>query len=153
MEGYSLKKFFMSPFSPKVLPYLLLLFAALGFLDMAYLTVDHYRNLTPPCTIHGCDLVLRSQFSTIANVPVALIGALYFLGFIVLGGIFIQTKNKTVALLLFVQSILSLIVSAALVYIQAFVLHAFCQYCLFAELMFFLVFDTSWWIYNNFVKS
>lgn len=148
-QEYSLKKFFKSPFSLKILPYLMLLFAGLGFLDAAYLTIDHYRNVAPPCTIHGCEIVLRSQFAEIASIPVSLLGVLFYVAMLILAGLYLQTKKQNILLLLFIFSGLSLLFSAYFVYLQAFVLLAFCQYCLFAEFMNFLLFDTVWWLWNS----
>ncbi len=148
-QTYSLKKFLKSPFSLTSLPFLIFVFSGLGFLDAAYLSIDHYRNISPPCTIHGCEVVLHSQYATIGMVPIALIGVLYYLVVLVLGGIFVQTKKKIILLSLLILSSLSLFVSAYLVCIQAFVIHSFCQYCLFSELMNFLLFDTLWWLWNS----
>ncbi|HXS15072.1 MAG TPA: hypothetical protein VN711_03000, partial [Candidatus Saccharimonadales bacterium] len=51
--------------------------------------------------------------------------------------------------LLFLLCSLGFFVGIILIYIQAFVLHAFCQYCLLSELIDFLLFDASWWLYNS----
>lgn len=149
MENYSLKKFLKSPLPLSFLPYVLLGIAGIGFLDAAFLTIEHYRNLIPPCTFHGCDLVLTSSYSTFLGIPIALIGAGFYAVVMILSALFIQTKNKTLRSLLFVLCSMGFLVGLFLIYIQAFVLHAFCQYCLLSELVDFLLFDTSWWLYNS----
>ncbi len=153
MEGYSLKKFFQSPLPMKYLPYLFLVFSLLGFFDLSFLTIQHYKGVIPPCTLHGCDIVLTSQYSAVAGIPIALIGACYYLINLVGMVLFIQIKNKKLLSGLFSLNVAGLFVAAVLVYLQAFVIHAFCQYCLFGELMIFLIFDSLWWMYNNSSKT
>lgn len=152
MEEYSLKNFLKSPFSPKILPYLLLIFAFLGFLDASYLTIQHYQHAIPPCTVGGCETVLTSQFATIIpGIPTSLLGVGFYLVIMILGGLFLTLGSKHYALrsLLFILCSLGLLVGIGLILIQAFVLHAWCYYCLFSELIDFLLFDTSWWMYSN----
>src|SRR5438034_4759110 len=76
-----------------VLPFFILSF--LGFLDTVYLTITHYRNVIPPCSIaHGCEKVLTSQFSTFAGIPIQIPGIIFYVSLIVLLILFLQTKNK-----------------------------------------------------------
>ncbi len=116
----------------------------LGFLDATYLTIVHYKNVLPPCSIaHGCEIVLTSKYAMLGPLPVALIGVLFYLTMIVLLGLTIQNYSssearsshfiRTINPLLLVLSGVSIVVSILLVGLQAFVLHAFCQYCLTSE--------------------
>lgn len=121
-----------------------------GFLDATYLTIIHFKNAIPPCTIaHGCEAVLTSQYATIFGIPIALIGALYYLT--VLGLLVIWIKTKATRWLTLLVSItgIGLLIGIVLVYLQAFVLHAFCQYCLLSELIDFLLFDCAWWLWRK----
>ncbi len=150
MEGYSLQKFLKSPFPLRLLPYLLLIFALLGFLDATYLTIQHYQHAIPPCTIGGCETVLTSTYATlIPHIPTSLIGVGFYLLIMVLAGMYLQTKNKALCPMLLALCSLGLIVGIGLIALQAFVLHAWCYYCLFSELIDFLLFDASWWLYNS----
>lgn len=149
MDDYSLKKFFTSPFPVKVLPYLLLAFAFLGFLDAGYLTIQHYQHVIPPCTVGGCETVLTSTYASVAHIPLALLGVGFYIAVLLLTGIYMQTKRKTLSTMLFALCSIGLLVGLGLIALQAFVLHAWCYYCLFSELIDFLLFDASWWLYNN----
>ena len=180
MDGYSLKKFFTSPFPVRTLPYLLLAFGALGFLDATYLTIQHYINRVPPCTIGGCETVLTSTYATLGQIPIALIGAIFYGVVLLLTGIYLtiissKTRNlsnrhseldsesseprsriksgmtidKILSTILFILCIAGLLVGLTLIGIQAFILHAWCYYCLFSELIDFLLFDAAWWLYNS----
>ena len=120
-----------------------LILSFLGFLIATYLTILHFKNIIPPCSIaHGCETVLTSQFATIIGIPIALIGSLYYIALIVVLALtltFTQKKGlfkKATVLLTFS----ALIVSAILVGIQAFILHAFCQWCLTCEAINLLLF-------------
>jgi len=148
---YSLKKLLKSPFPVTSLPYLLLIFAGLGLLDAIYLTIQHFLNKIPPCTVGGCETVLTSNFATVFGIPISLIGAGFYLMVIVLTGMFLTMHLKPYAISIFIFILCSfgLLVGLALIGIQAFVLHAWCYYCLFSELIDFLLFDASWWLWES----
>lgn len=107
-----------------------LIVAFLGFLDAAYLTILHFKNINPPCTIAGCEVVLTSKYAVILGIPMALLGSLFYLS-VILVCLLILTNFRMVFLKIFyLLAATGLFVSALLMGIQAFVLHAFCQYCL-----------------------
>lgn len=123
---------------------ILLLLSIGGFFDSAYLTILHYKNVIPPCTLaFGCETVLTSQFSAILGIPIALVGSLYFLVLIFLlllnqkPGFFRYFKILTLA---------GVAVSIFLFLIQAFVLKAFCQYCLLSEVIIFAIFILNFFL-------
>lgn len=104
--------------------------AFLGFLDAAYLTIEHYKNAIPPCTTSGCETVLTSQFSTILGIPLALLGSGFYLSVIVLSLLILTNYKKIFLQLFYIQATIGLVVSLILLGVQAFFIHAFCQYCL-----------------------
>ncbi len=112
----------------------LLILSIAGFFDASYLTILHYKNIIPPCTIaKGCETVLTSQFSTILGIPISLIGSVFFLILIILLllGFFRYFK---------ILILLGVLISVNLFFIQAFILHAFCQYCLLSEVIILSIF-------------
>lgn len=119
--------------------FLLLAFSIAGFFDSSYLTILHYKNITPPCEIaKGCETVLTSQFSTIAAIPVALIGALYFLFLI-----FVILQRGWLFRYFKFFAFLGVLASLYFFYTQAFILKAFCQYCLLSEVIILGIFILS----------
>lgn len=110
--------------------YFFLIFGLVGFLDATYLTIGHFRNIVPPCTIHGCEIVLTSGYSTIASIPIALLGALYYLTVLIGTLVYIDTRKTELLRHLARLTTLGLLASIIFVYLQAFVIHAWCQYCL-----------------------
>src|SRR5260221_7580327 len=142
----------------------------LGSLDAAYLTIIHYKNIIPPCSIaHGCETVLTSQYATIGPVPIALLGVFFYLSCLgLLGSIFYSSSERsesrsqndtssrqdgyrtvirqarTIMNLLFLLTGLGALTAIGLILIQAFILHAYCQYCLASEAIDFLLFGFVW---------
>lgn len=107
-----------------------LILAFLGFLDATYLTILHYKNVIPPCTIGGCETVLTSQYSVIFGIPLSLLGSLFYLSVIVLGLLILTNYKKIFLQLFYAQAITGFIISLILLGLQAFTIKQFCQYCL-----------------------
>lgn len=132
------------------LPIAVFILGFLGFLDATYLTVLHYKNVTPPCSVaHGCEAVLTSQYATLLGIPIAFIGALFYVTALMLLLLWMQTKKTIFTTLLVSLTGAGFVIAVLLVGIQAFILHAFCQYCLASELIDFLLFDCAWWLWRR----
>jgi uncharacterized membrane protein len=106
--------------------------ASLGLADGIYLTVEHLTGHTAACIASaGCQEVLGSKYATIGPVPLAALGAFaYFTAFsaAVLAA-FGYRKCES-----FLTLVIGMMFGASLwlLYVQAFVLQAFCDYCLFS---------------------
>lgn len=111
------------------------LLALLGIADALYLTIEHVTGQSVQCTIiSGCSAVLSSPYAVVAGIPLAAVGgAAYFtvfsLAILALFGYRIAGK-----LLLPVVGAMFL-VTLWLIYLQAFVIREFCQYCLLSALI------------------
>lgn len=128
----------------KILLILIVLLSFLSFLDATYLTINHYQNTIPGCSIiQGCEKVLTSKFATLGPVPVALLGSFYFLIVLVISIILFQTRTKTILFGLLGLAILGFLVSVGFFLIQLLILKAFCLYCLFSEGISFLLLTFS----------
>src|SRR5205085_11229780 len=75
--------------------------------------------------------VLSSQYAVVAGVPLAVIGAAAYFGVFSLSTL-AAFGHRIAATFLTPLVMLMFVVSVWLVYLQAFVIHAFCQYCLFS---------------------
>lgn len=104
--------------------------AFLGFLDTTYLTILHYKNVIPPCTTGGCEVVLTSQYSTIFGVPLALLGSGFYLSVLVLCILLLTNYKKIFLKVYYLLAVWGFVFSLFLLSLQAFVIHSFCQYCL-----------------------
>ena len=103
-----------------------------GLADAIYLTIEHVTGQSVRCTIvAGCSEVLSSQYAVVAGAPLALIGAAAYFGVFSLATL-AAFGYRVAAVLLTPLVLLMFLVSLWLIYLQAFVIHAFCQFCLFS---------------------
>ncbi len=110
--------------------FLALLTAIVGFLDSTYLTIQHYKNVIPPCTTTGCEKVLTSEYSVIFGVPLALFGSFFYLTVIILSLVLLTSFRRILLQIFYLFAITGVIVSLYLLGLQALVIKSFCQYCL-----------------------
>lgn len=106
-----------------------------GFLDSLYLTILHYRNIVPPCTIHGCEAVLNSSYSMIGLIPMALMGVIFYTIIIVFCLLILVEGQKQLLKLFHLSVLVGFLFSVVLFLIQALIIHSFCQYCLLSEVI------------------
>jgi len=110
---------------------LFLAFSLLGFIDATYLTIKHFSGEAITCNLtHGCDVVTSSVYSEVFGIPLALAGALYYILIFLLAIYYFDTKKQLVLTYISLLTPIGLLASAYFTYIQAFVLHAWCQYCI-----------------------
>ena len=106
------------------------LVSLVGLADAIYLTVEHVTGDSVRCTIvAGCSEVLSSPYAVVAGVPLALIGSLAYFGVFSLATL-AAFRYRIAATLLTPLVLLMFLFSLWLIYLQAFVIHAFCQFCL-----------------------
>ena len=118
----------------RLLPFLLISLALLGFLDAVYLTAQHYLGFTLACPITGCSAVLKSSYAIFLGFPIALFGALYYLA-ILLGVVAYLDRKKEVFLLgAALLTIPGFLTTLGLIYLQLFVINSICLYCMISAL-------------------
>jgi uncharacterized membrane protein len=115
------------------------LISAAGLAEATYLTV---MNLTGETAVCGgsasCFEVLGSKYAKIAGIPLAGLGAMaYFSAFTF--ATFAAFGYRRARLLLALTIGTMFLVTLWLLFVQAFLLHAFCRYCLFSAAMIFLL--------------
>lgn len=104
--------------------------ALVGLADAIYLTVQHVTGQSVRCTIvSGCSEVLSSSYASFNGIPLALIGAIaYFTVFSL--AILAAFRYPLVSKLLAIAVGLMFLTTLWLLYLQAFVIGHFCQFCL-----------------------
>lgn len=128
----------------KLLLPLIALLSFLGFVDSAYLTITHYQNIIPPCSIvTGCETVLNSSFSEFLGIPVALFGSIYFAVLTIFLILMMQKNLKNGRKILLIFTSFGALGAIYFLSVQAFVIKAFCQYCLVADLTALAIFALS----------
>lgn len=112
-------------------PITALILAGIGFADATYLTVEHYTTFSLPCTIsNGCETVTNSAYSLMLGIPVALLGALYYVGFFLAVYLILEFGAKQYLKYIAMASALGFAFSAWFVYVQIVLIQAICQYCM-----------------------
>jgi uncharacterized membrane protein len=115
------------------------LLALAGLADAMYLTVQYLTGETAVCGgSPDCFKVLGSAYSRIAGIPVAAFGTLGY--FSVFSFATFAAFGYARARTLFTVTVWAMFAAALwFLFVQAFLLHAFCRYCLFSAAITFLL--------------
>ena len=109
--------------------------ALVGLADAIYLTVQHVTGQSVRCTVvSGCSEVLSSEYAAINGIPLALIGAVAYFTVFSLATL-AAFGYPIVGKLLVVVVGLMFLTTLWLIYLQAFVIGHFCQFCLLSALV------------------
>jgi uncharacterized membrane protein len=103
--------------------------STLGAGIAAYLTVAHVTHVRVACATGGCETVQTSRYAELAGVPVAALGLAAYL---VLAASAASGADLARALG-FATALAGLAFAAYLLYVQAAVLDAYCQWCLASD--------------------
>lgn len=138
------------------LPLAAAIVALAGLADSIYLTVHHYTAEPVPCSIlEGCEQVLTSSYAEIAGVPLAGFGAVaYFVAFSL--ALLTAFGDRRMWKLYGAQATIMAGFSGWLIYVQAALIGAFCQFCLLSaisSIVLFLLFIASLFIKTEDIES
>jgi uncharacterized membrane protein len=113
--------------------------AVAGLADATYLTVQALTGETLTCGgSPDCFRVLGSSYAKLGRIPVAMLGALaYFTAFTFATFAAFGYRRASKFLVLIVGGMF--LMTLWLLYVQAFLLHAYCRYCLFSAAITFLI--------------
>ena len=98
------------------------------------------------CGLGDCEKVQSSAYSRIGSFPVAGLGVAGYLVLMALAFLGLQPsyhKSRLVPLGLLVGGLLGVVFSAYLTYLEAFVIHAWCQWCVSSAIIMVLAFLAS----------
>jgi len=116
----------------------------IGFVDSAYLTIIKFTNSPIYCTpgLGDCESVQNSQWATIWGIPIALLGSLAYLALIFC---FVFEKRIPVLkqysqFIIFGISLFGFLYSLFLTYLELFVIHAICQWCILSAICMTVIF-------------
>ncbi len=113
--------------------------ALAGLADATYLSVQAFTGETLSCGgSPDCFRVLGSSYSKVGGIPVALLGAVAY--FSVFAFATFAAFGHMRARILLIPIIGAMFLATLwFLYVQAFVLHAYCRYCLFSAALTFLL--------------
>lgn len=106
-------------------------FALVGLADAVYLTSEHLAGRNVICVAtRGCDAVLMSPYATLpGDLPLAALGALAYFAVFSLATLTAFGYARTLKLLRILVGVMFAF-TLRLLYLQAFVIEAYCSYCL-----------------------
>lgn len=122
---------------------LIITLAVIGLADSLYLTYAHYQqNSGIVCNAGSgaCDEVTTSKYSVVFGVPLAVFGILFYLSVLALTFLYKKNGGQKILRVLWGWAALGFGVSIYLIYLQAFVLHAYCPLCLASAALSALIF-------------
>ena len=115
--------------SDRALRLSILVLSVLGIGVAGYLTVAHFAHVQLACATGGCETVQRSRYAEFAGIPVATIG---LVGFAVIAATGVA-RSQLLRAIGFAAALTGFGVAMLLLYVQAAVLHAYCQWCLTSD--------------------
>lgn len=117
-----------------------------GLLDSAYLTWIKLANKQAYCAgIGQCDVVNSSQYAEIFGFPIALLGIGSYLALLVLYLLENRSRfwQENSPIFVFGITLIGVLYSAYLTYIEVAVLHAVCPYCVGSAIVMVILFSLS----------
>ncbi|HAT68758.1 MAG: hypothetical protein A2481_00995 [Candidatus Yonathbacteria bacterium RIFOXYC2_FULL_47_9] len=111
--------------------------ALIGFADSTFLLAKRLSGGPIPCVLGftGCDTVSKSPYSVLWGIPLSAYGMVFYLGIGILGLLYLDTKNALFARLLLPATALGFAMSAYFIYVQKFLIKAFCVYCILSAII------------------
>ena len=107
----------------QLLKKLIISLCGIGLAISIYLLYSKVFGSEIVCGVSSCGIVNGSKYAEILGVPVSALGVLFYISMGVL--LFLDFKR-----LFFIGSICGLLFSGYLTYMEAFVIHAWCQWCI-----------------------
>lgn len=106
--------------------------AVVGWGASIFLTAVHFWALPLPSGVDpsGSMAVITSQWAYIGSIPLALLGAGYYLTMLVMGGLWLETKDQQLERLIIPITGGGLLASGYFVYLQLGVIGAICPFCM-----------------------
>ncbi len=112
--------------------------ALAGMVVAGLLWYWHVQNADIPCTNAGCDRVAQHPTSRLFGIPVAAYGTLFYLSFAVLCAVrpsVREQRQRLLASLVLLWGTVGFLVSVYLTYLELFVIHAICQWCVVSAII------------------
>lgn len=122
--------------TPTLLIILIIVFSLVGFSDSLFLFMKKILGGPIPCFIgEGCDTVASSPYSNMFGIPLSLYGVTFYL---LIGGcalLYLDTKKIFFGRLLLPLTALGFLLSLYFIYVQKFLIGAFCVYCIISAIV------------------
>jgi uncharacterized membrane protein len=124
----------------------LLVLSLLGTGISGYLVYAHYFKIDPVCLPGApCEVVLTTRYADMWGVPLSLLGMLMYLGLVVLN-VWQLVKGEKAGLAaagVYSLALAGTLFSLYLLYLEAFVIHGYCTWCLASGVVILVTFILS----------
>ena len=127
----------------KKLYWLSIVTAILGAADSLYLLIYKLTSNNLMCLgSGGCSTINSSRYSEIYGIPVSLLGLLAYLAIVVVHALEPRLKlaEEHGPLLVFGISLVGVLYSAYLTYLELYVIHAICPFCVVSAILITIIF-------------
>ena len=118
--------------------------SVLGIFAAGYLTWSHFSGQPIYCGgSNSCELVNNSRFAFIGSIPVSLIGLAGYVIILALSLVPQKEDRQWPMLFIFAGALIGVLLQWYLFYIEVFVLHAICYWCVTSQTLITLIFLLS----------
>ncbi len=135
---------------------LIIVLAIIGLLDAGYITYEKFQGVVPPCGVgFDCGRVLDSPWASIGPAPLSLLGLAFYTTFLCLGichYLGIDTHHHlrfSLLNLLMTLASFGFAFSLYLVSLMAFVIEAWCLYCVISAMTSAALFITTFGLWST----
>ena len=133
--------------------HVIIIICAFGGVSIA-LYIHRKKRLHEPLTCpigHSCDPVIHSRYSRFMDMPVELLGVLYYTIVVVSYILFLAAPSLSQtlpSLILFALSALAFLFSLYLIAVQLFILRQWCTWCIISALLCTVIFFAAMKLYG-----
>jgi len=127
----------------------ILILAFLGLADSIYLAQNEVNNTPLICTVANlsdCNIVATSQYSRIFGIPLAEFGVAFFSIVFILAALELVLFNRLLRRILQGISLIGIAASIYFSFVEIFVIHALCIYCIVSAFITLLIFISACFI-------
>ena len=104
--------------------------AAAGAAISTYLAITRLAGELPACgPLQGCEQVATSEYSAVLGIPLAVLGLGFSLAILALVVAWARTGSQLAVLGAYGLGLMGIVVVAYLTYLELFVIHAVCAWC------------------------
>jgi len=127
------------------IPIILLLLGLVGLVDAVYLTHAHLFGVAACGAGSGCDAVMASPYARIFGIPLSALGVGLYLAIIGLAwrAMVPDDRHESVRWLSLL-SLVAIVPTVPLLYLQGFVIEAWCPFCLLSSALLTTILVVSW---------
>ncbi len=120
----------------------------LGIADAAYITQHAFSGIPAACSINGydgCSIVDKSIYSHLFGFPLSMYGFIFYTSLFILVAITFVWVSARVERSIQIIAVVGVLASSIFIWIQAYLIKAFCIYCVFSAILtVFIVLIVFW---------